>query len=115
MGKKFKTFYIISAMIELNSKNFDKIKKGTWIIDFYAEWCGPCKYMEPIFKRVAEKYKDFNFARVDVDRNNELARKFEVMSIPTIIIMRDGKEIERSIGAKSENNFENWIRKSSIH
>lgn len=85
----------------LNSKNFDELtKKGNWIIDFWAEWCGPCQMMVPEFEKAAQEMKGkVNFAKVNVDEESELAQRFDVMSIPSMILLKNGKEVDRTIGA----------------
>ena len=78
-------------------------KEGvTALIDFYADWCGPCKMMAPVIDKIAEENPDLNVAKVNVDNESELAAKFGIMSIPTLVIFKDGKEINRSLGAKSK-------------
>src|SRR3972149_5368362 len=70
------------------------------LIDFYADWCGPCKVMEPIFKELEKDYQDkVEFRRVDVDVENAFSSQYGVMSIPTFVILKDGKEASRKIGA----------------
>ena len=99
---------------ELNSKNVDEfVSSGKVIVDFWAEWCGPCKVLGPNFKAASEELKEVKFGSVDVDKNSELTQKFGVMSIPTIIFFKDGKDIDRVSGAlekeeiikKAEENF----------
>ncbi len=90
-----------SDVYELNEKNFnEKIKKGRWIIDFWTVWCGPCKIMAPHFDAAAKEMKEkFNFGKVNVDENFEIAERFGVMSIPTTIIFKDGEIIDQKTGA----------------
>lgn len=82
------------------------------ILDLWAEWCGPCKFMEPIIddleKELAARAE---IEKINVDKNQELAAKYSVMSIPTYIIEKDGKEVERIIGATSKANFLKVISK----
>jgi thioredoxin 1 len=76
------------------------------MVDFYAEWCGPCKMAAPIIDQLADEYADkAAIVKVDVDANNELAGKYGVMSIPTVIIYKDGKEIDRKIGFPGEAGY----------
>lgn len=87
--------------INLNEDNFDeKIKKGNWVIDFWAEWCGPCKMMGPHFEVAAREMKGkVNFGKINIEESSELAGRFEVMSIPTIIYFKDGEQVNRTSGA----------------
>jgi len=80
------------------------------LIDFYADWCGPCKVMEPIFKELEKDYQDkVEFRRVDVDVENAFSSQYGVMSIPTFVILKDGKEVSRKIGAMPKEVIKNWI------
>ena len=85
---------------ELNSENFnDFIKEDKVVVDFWAEWCGPCKMMSPVFEEAAGEMKDkAKFGKVNVDKYSDLAQRFHVMSIPTIIFFRDGHQVERAVG-----------------
>lgn len=76
---------------------------------FEATWCGPCKALKPIFENVASKYNDVNFSCVDVDEQFELAAKYSVRSVPTVIIEKDGKEVQRFSGVLSELSYINAI------
>ena len=88
-------------MIDLNEKNFEeevKKYKGKVLVDFYADWCGPCQMLGPIVEEIAKEAKDFKVARINVDDNEDIAREYGVMSIPCVIAYKDGKEINRSVG-----------------
>jgi thioredoxin 1 len=90
-------------VIDLNSANFDSVtSKGLVLVDFWAEWCGPCKMMHPVFDRMAKKYRHIKFARVNVDQNQDISLKFGVQSIPTFIMFKDGKQVDKMIGAVGE-------------
>ncbi len=70
-------------------------------VDFWATWCGPCKMIAPIIEQLADKYvENVAFVKIDIDEQSELAQKYQIMSIPTIILFKSGKEINRLIGAK---------------
>ena len=101
-------------IIHLNSRNFDSVTANeVWAIDCWAEWCGPCKLMEPEFEAAAKEMKDVNFAKLNVDEEIDIAQKFEVMSIPTILILKDGKEIGRAVGAKQKKSIIEEIKFST--
>lgn len=103
-----------SAVIQLNESGFSKFisdKKNPLVVaDFFAEWCGPCQIMAPIILKIAEKYPKVKFAKVNVDEEQKLSNKYEVSSIPCIIFFKDGKEVDRIIGALDEEVFEEKIK-----
>jgi thioredoxin 1 len=99
---------------ELGTKEFEKIisDKGIIVVDFFAEWCMPCLMMAPVFEELCDndKFKGkVKFAKINIDDNSDLASKFKVMSIPTIIAFKDGKELKRFIGAMQPDDLENRI------
>ena len=86
---------------KLNQNNFNNaIQNGTALVDFYADWCGPCRMVSPIVDEIAEERRDITIGKVNVDDENGLAMKYGVMSIPTLIIFQDGKEKARIVGAR---------------
>ncbi len=91
----------------------EKTKTGNWIVDFYAEWCGPCKTLKPIFEELSKEYAGkINFGKLDVDESPETAKKFNVMGIPTLIFLKDGAEINRSVGALSKESLKEKINET---
>lgn len=88
-------------VFDLTEKDFDEyIKKGNVIVDFWAEWCGPCKMMGPHFAEAAKEMKGkVKFAKVDVDKEGDLAQRFQVMGIPTLIFFKNGEQVNRTSGA----------------
>ena len=89
------------SVLKLKNKDFDTaIQSGIALVDFYADWCGPCKMMSPIVDEIADERTDVTVAKVNVDESSELASRFGVVSIPTLIIFKDGKESNSIIGAR---------------
>jgi len=89
------------AVVKLNQENFaEAVKSGRALVDFYADWCGPCRMMAPILEAVAAEKEDLLVAKVNVDENAELASRYGVMSIPTLVVLEDGEEIKRIVGAR---------------
>lgn len=85
-------------MLELNNEDFnEEIKDKLVMVDFYATWCGPCRMMHPIIEEVA-KEENIKVIKVDVDKHDELARNYGIMSIPTIILFQNGNLVEKNIG-----------------
>ena len=106
-----------TLVIDLDINNFEQIvsKDVLTLVDFWAEWCGPCKSMHPIFTRLAKKYEHISFARVNVDNNQNIAMKFDVQSIPTFIMFRNGKPIDKMIGAVGEPGIHMICKKHSLN
>lgn len=90
-------------ILVLNNKNFKTaIKKGVLLVDFWAAWCGPCKIIAPTLNEIADTQTDFRVAKVNVDHNQQLAQRYNVRNIPTMLIFRDGKEAGRIVGVKTK-------------
>lgn len=96
---------------DLTEKTFDaSIKKGKWIVDFWAEWCGPCKIMAPHFEAVAkEQHGSIHFGKVDIEANYSLPEKFGVMSVPTTIFFENGEVVHAAVGALTKEALKEMI------
>jgi thioredoxin 1 len=100
---------------DLSSASFDQaISKGLVLVDFWAEWCGPCKMMHPIFNRMSKKYRHIKFARVNVDQCHDISMRFGVQAIPTFILFKDGQPVERMVGAVGEPGIHMIAKKYQI-
>jgi thioredoxin 1 len=97
----------------VNNDNFDQevLKAGMPVlVDFYAEWCGPCKMAEPIINQLADEFAGkVKIVKLNVDENQEISQQYQVMSIPTIIVFKDGKETERKIGFPGEAGYKTLV------
>lgn len=95
--------WVKMALIHFNEEGFDKALSSDklMMVDFWATWCGPCQMLGPVIEQLAEEYEeqDVIIGKVDVDENPELARRYGVMSIPTVIFLKDGEEFDRKVGA----------------
>ena len=94
--------------IKLNKENFNKEinTEGIVIVDFFATWCGPCQMLSPILEELSNSYK---ICKINVDENQELAMENGIMSIPTVFIYKDGKQINKFIGYKTKEEIEKLI------
>lgn len=90
-------------------KDFTSLIKDKAVVDFYANWCGPCKMFGPVFENVSNK-NEYNFIKLDVDKYSEVAREYGVMSIPTVILFENGKEVKRFTGFMNEEEFINFLK-----
>ena len=100
-------------IIKANSQNFEEevIKSEKIVlVDFYADWCGPCKMLSPIIDEVAEENDDIKVVKVNVDDSQDLAMKYQVMSIPTLVVIKNGSEINRSVGLIDKAQILNLIK-----
>ena len=80
------------------------------LLDFYADWCGPCQVMKPVFKEIERDYEGkVEFKQVDVETDGTQAAQFGVMSIPTFVILKEGKEVSRKIGAMPKDVLKSWL------
>ena len=91
-------------MLELDEKTFEKevTESKKLIVDFFADWCGPCKALAPALEKLSQEYKDVKFAKVNVEVSPELSEKNEVRGIPCIILFKNGKEADRLVGYRTE-------------
>jgi len=95
--------------VVLTDATFEQVvekRKGVTLVDFWAEWCGPCKMIAPIVEQIAEENDGkLTVAKLDVDQNGETAMKFGVMSIPTLILFKDGQPVERLVGYRPKEQL----------
>ena len=98
------------SITHLTNNSFDnEIKDGKVLVDFYAEWCGPCKMIAPLLEEISEERTDIKIIKVNVDEFSDLAQKYGIMSIPTMIIFNNGKEVNKSIGFMPKDEILNFI------
>ena len=93
------------AVLDVNGSNFDEIIKanGTVLVDFYAVWCGPCKMMSPVIDEIAEENPSLTVCKCDVDEAEEIAMRYSIMSIPTIIVFKNGEAAKTFVGVTAKD------------
>ena len=91
--------------MKITSQNLDEIKNSPIVLlDFYAEWCGPCKMLSPVISEIANERADVKVGKINVDEENALAREYNIYSIPTLVVLKDGKEVKRATGARPKGS-----------
>lgn len=101
-------------MRNYNTKEFKKLleKEGLVLVDFYATWCGPCKMMTPVLEELAEELKDdVTIAKIDVDEESDLASEYRISSIPTLVLLKNGKPVDSAIGYRPASFLAEMINK----
>ena len=90
------------SVLEINKDNFDLVKNSDKkvLLDFFAEWCGPCRMVSPLVDQIADENPQYLVGKINVDNEPELAQEFGVVSIPTLVVIENGKIINQSAGAK---------------
>jgi thioredoxin 1 len=98
-------------IIELDNRNFnEEIKDNLTLVDFYATWCGPCRMMHPVIEDISKSYPDLKILKVDVDKEENVAREYGIMSIPTIILFKNGNIVEKNVGYTPKEVLDSWIK-----
>lgn len=105
------------SVITITKNNFDievTNSEKPVLLDFWASWCGPCRMLSPVVDEIAEEILDIKVGKVNVDEQPELASQFGVMSIPTLVLMKDGEVVQKSVGAKSKAAIINMIKMKTV-
>ncbi len=95
------------SVLKVNLNNFETVKNSekTVLLDFYADWCGPCRMVSPIVDEIAEENPQYLVGKINVDEETKLAADFGVGSIPTLIVMKNGKIVQESVGARPKEQI----------
>ncbi len=97
---------------QINADVFEnETKEGITLVDFFATWCGPCQMLMPVIEELSEEVTDVNYVKLDVDEaaNKKLAMGFKVMSIPTLVLMKDGEQVAKNVGALNKEDLIKFI------
>ena len=100
------------SVFPINQDNFEEkvIRADSPVlVDFWAAWCGPCRMLSPIVEQLAEEHPEISFGKINVDEAPELAQQFQVSAIPTLVLFKDGKAVDVSVGVKSKDDLEDFI------
>lgn len=96
---------------EIKENEFkDVIKEGTVLVDCFATWCGPCKMLSPIVDQVSEEVKDVNFYKLDVDDAENISNEYGIMSIPTLLVFKDGELVNKSVGLVNADGLKELLK-----
>ena len=99
------------SLVYANADNFqDNIAKGTVIVDFYADWCAPCRMIGPVLEQIAEEQTDLNVVKVNVDEYPQLASEFGVRGIPALFVVKDGKTVAQKAGFMPKDALVDWAK-----
>ena len=100
------------SVISVNKNNFDEIKNGDKpvLLDFYADWCGPCRMVSPIVDEIAQENPQYLVGKINVDEEPELAQAFGVMSIPMLAVIKDGKLVNQAVGARPKDSILDMLK-----
>lgn len=96
------------SVIRINKENFQNEvinSSKPVLLDFYADWCGPCRMVGPIVEQIAEERTDIKVGKINVDEESELAEKFGIFSIPSLVVIKDGKIVNQSVGARPKSQI----------
>lgn len=97
----------------VNAQEFNELKtKGKVVVDFYADWCGPCKMLGPVLEEISKENPDITFVKINCDEEEELAYEFKVMSIPNVFFLNDGKVVGNFLGSQPKNAIERMLKEA---
>jgi thioredoxin 1 len=100
---------------DIDTEKIEEIQNSEdyWVVDFWAEWCGPCKKLAPVYEEVSEEMEEVNFGKVDMEEHGDIGTEMGVRALPTLVIMKDGEEVARKSGAMPKQKLKSWIEENT--
>ena len=95
------------SVLKVTKENFEQVKASdkTVLLDFYADWCGPCRMVSPLVDQIAQEHPEYLVGKINVDEQGELAQAFGVVSIPMLVVMKNGEVVNQSVGARPKDQI----------
>lgn len=101
------------AVIHADEKEFNNlVTDGIVLVDFFATWCGPCKMLGPVLEDLSNDRAELKIVKIDIDKNNELAKSYGIMSVPTMLLFKDGKLVDKKIGFMPKELISKWVEEN---
>lgn len=98
------------SLVHMENENYDEmVKEGLVLVDFYAEWCGPCKMLAPMLEALSEQRNNLKIIKINVDKREDIARRFGIMSVPTLYVYKDGIIVSEKKGFQTIEMLNDWI------
>jgi len=100
---------------DLDASSMEDVENSdeTWVVDFWASWCGPCQKMEPIYEEVSEETEKVNFGKVNMEENSDLATKYNVKALPTLLMIKEGDVVAKNEGFMDKEELESWVQEKA--
>lgn len=100
---------------ELDPSKMEDVENSgdIWVIDFWASWCGPCKKLAPIYEETSEEIEDVNFGKVNMEEHSDLATKYNVQALPTLVIIKEGDIVAKNEGMMNKEDLKSWIHEKA--